>query len=430
MRTSLIAAVLVLAVLSAAAQQPLGDQFLAGPPGDFVDARDPVVAIAGSGAFTIAWYATYLAMSSKRGVYARRFNNRGNPTGDVFMVNTSTAYHARVPRVAMTPFGDMVIVWVGGVNEHRVYFQRYDASGSSAGGETEVSDIRIGTVPRTLDVAMDLYGKFVVVWFTEYSPGTDTDSYAIVARRFGVNGTPIGDVFQVNDYTADAQVHPRVAMNDTGAFVVTWRSTGSPGTDQSHYSIQARLFEFDGPGSADPQFQVNQTTIGEQEEPDVGMNRTGDFVITWASEVDGGDQGIMGRAYGVDGTPDGDEFRIDGWPYGLFVQQDAPAVAVTEMDDFYVAWYSHQTLTGDDPLASIAGREYYSAEPPTDQFQINTETDNYQDDAGIASDSDGGYVVTWWDWDGIHARRFATPYYLVFSDGFESGSTGSWDSAQ
>lgn len=31
---------------------------------------------------------------------------------------------------------------------------------------------------------MDQTGKFAVVWGTAFSPGTDTDSYAIVARRF------------------------------------------------------------------------------------------------------------------------------------------------------------------------------------------------------------------------------------------------------
>ncbi len=425
MRAILLILSLVSVALSAPAQQPVGEQFLVSTPPDMLDSRDPAIAVARSGKFTVIWAGTYLDTSAKKCVFARSFNHRGLPTSDRFVVNTSTNFSCRAnPRIAMDHWGNSVIVWAGGAQESLLYFQRYNDNGVPVGDETKVSDLRIGA-SKPLDVAMDLDGRFVVVWDTTVSPGSDTDSYAIIAQRFSVNGEPVGDEFQVNDYTTDAQVQPKVAMDDVGNFVVVWRSTGSPGTDNSTYSVQARIFNFDGPGFAEPQFQVNQLISLDQEDPAVAMGRTGSFVVAWASNVDGGDQGIMARAFAADGTPAGNEYRVDAWPWGQFLQQDAPAVVLTEPGDSYFAWWTHATLTGDDPLDSIAGREFVTGREPSPQFQVNTVIDEYFDDPDIAASAAGGYVVTWWSWEGIHARRYSSPY-LIFEDGFESGDIDGW----
>jgi hypothetical protein len=54
---------------------------------------------------------------------------------------------------------------------------------------------------------------------------------------------PDGPQFQVNTYTPNRQDFPKLAMSPGGEFVVTWRSEGSPGPDQSGDSVQAARFQ-------------------------------------------------------------------------------------------------------------------------------------------------------------------------------------------
>ena len=69
---------------------------------------------------------------------------------------------------------------------------------------------------------------------------------------------PIGGEFQVNTYTTAGQGGPAVAMDSSGNFVVTWRSNGSPGTDNDNNSIQGQVFNAQAtPVGAD--FQVRDT---------------------------------------------------------------------------------------------------------------------------------------------------------------------------
>ena len=72
---------------------------------------------------------------------------------------------------------------------------------------------------------------------------------------------PQGSEFQVNSHTPNGQTYPSVAMQPGGDFVVAWESYTSPGTDTSSSSIQARRFTSDG-SALGAQFQVNTYTTG------------------------------------------------------------------------------------------------------------------------------------------------------------------------
>ena len=64
-------------------------------------------------------------------------------------------------------------------------------------------------------------------------------------QRYDANGTPVGDEFQVNTYTANDQFVSflsSVASDSKGNFVVVWESDGSPGTDTSGFSVQGQRY--------------------------------------------------------------------------------------------------------------------------------------------------------------------------------------------
>ena len=106
-------------------------------------------------------------------------------------------------------------------------------------------------------VAMDADGDSVVVW---NAPNTDGNGYGILAQRYDAVGSPVGSQFVVNTFTTGDQTLPRVAMNDTGAFVVIWHSAGQDGSSRGVYGQR-----FDASGaSAGGEFRVNTTTVGDQ----------------------------------------------------------------------------------------------------------------------------------------------------------------------
>ena len=129
------------------------------------------------------------------------------------------------------------------------------------------------------------------------------------------------------------------------------------------------------------------------------------------------------RRYLASGAPDGDELRLDAWPYGFFVIQENPAVAVTYQGDVVAAWESNDSLNGDDPDVCVEGREHHGDGSWSEQFQVNTSLAGSQRAAVIGANESGTYVVAWHDPSGVWARRFVV---AVFFDGFESGDTSGW----
>ena len=382
----------------------------------------PAVAMDHYGNFVVAWQAAVGTSNSK--IWARLYWSNGSPRTAAFEVSSYT--NRRLPRVAMARSGRFAVAWMsssGNVVEARAY----EANGTPVGGDFQVSDLTIGLAERPVDLAMSDAGDFIVVWDSNQSPDPTADSLDILGRRFNADGSPRGDVFQVNSHTPDIQKHPRVAMDYVGGkYAVAWESNGSPGNDQSLYSVVARVFDNDL--AVGPDLQVNQTTAGQQRDPAVDFSVEGDnrFVVAWESEVSGGWWGIFARRYLASGAPDGDEVRLDAWPYGFFVIQEDPAVAVTHQGDVVAAWVSNDSLNGDDPDVCIEGREHRGDGTWSEQYQVNTTVAGSQMAPVIGANESGAYVVAWHDSNGAWARRFMVG---IFYDGFESGDTAGWSAA-
>ena len=51
--------------------------------------------------------------------------------------------------------------------------------------------------------------------------------YEVYARRYDSSGNPASPEFQVNTYTYNQQYYPDVAIDGSGNFIVTWYGHGS-----------------------------------------------------------------------------------------------------------------------------------------------------------------------------------------------------------
>jgi Ca2+-binding RTX toxin-like protein len=146
---------------------------------------DPSVAIDDGGNFVITW-TSWFQDSSENGIYARRFSSSGAVQGSEFRVNTETLSNQEYSTAAMDSDGDFVISWLSRGQDPGgsagIYAQRYSPDGNPQGDEFRVN---LSTALDQINpvVAMDASGNFVVVW---ESP--DADQLGVYGQRFLTNG--------------------------------------------------------------------------------------------------------------------------------------------------------------------------------------------------------------------------------------------------
>ena len=299
-------------------------------PGGFQNANQvgTPIAMRPDGRFVVVWSDLAGATSRVRG---RLFAADGSPEGAEFQVDPGGSGNSDGPNVAIAAHGTFVVVWAGGLTAPDVYGQRFDATGNRIGTTFRVNTATVGTqtAPR---VAMDDSGGFVVVW--QDQAGTDGSGHGVFGQRFDPAGAPVGGQFQVNTYTTGDQFTYGVAAAADGRFVVSWDSL----TDGSGFGVSGQRYDAAGaPLGAD--FVVNQDTTGGQNFSSVSSDRQFNFVAAWQSDAgDGSSYGIRGQRFDAQGARRGTEFLIN--TYTTFGQH-AAVVAGDEVGNFLVTWHSN-----------------------------------------------------------------------------------------
>jgi hypothetical protein len=370
----------------------------------------PVIAMDDSGDFVVAW-GSYGQDGENYEIFARRYTSTGQPTGPELHVNTYTTSSQVEPAVAMDSDGDFIVSWQSYIQDssnYGVFAQRYNSDGSPNGSEFQVNTFIDGAQKNT-SVAMDNNGDFVITW-SSYDDGFGD----IFARRYDSFGNPGESTeFQVNNYNTNRQYTSAVAMDGDGDFVVTWGSLGQDGED---YGIFAQKFNNNGTLFG-TEFQVNTYFTNSQFLPAVAMDNAGDFVISWTSiNQDGDYHGIYAQRYGSTGAPAGTEFRVNTWTTGY---QLSSTVAMDFDGDFIISWHSaNYGIPGQDgDLAGIFAQRYNSdGNINGTEFQVNIYTTDSQINPVVAADNAGDFVVVWnsyyHDDDyyyGVYARRYNSP---------------------
>lgn len=298
-----------------------------------------------------------------RSVHGQRFDANGTTLGPQFQVNLVTAGVQSSAAVARHSEGSFVVAWESATSfgtdttGYSIQAQRYSAGGTPLGSQFQVNSFTTGD-QHSPDVAIDGLGNFVFAWTSQGSGGDDTSEDSIQARRFTPDATPLGEDFQVNSYTSGVQGQAAASSDAQGKFVVVWTSTGSGGTDTSEFSVQAQRFAADG-SSLGEEFQVNSYTPNKQLMPAIASDAAGNIVIVWASDSSaGGDtnlQSIQARRYAANGTALGDQFQVNTY---TTQRQWTPAVASDPRGNWVVAWDSTGSGGTDTAGSSIQAQRY------------------------------------------------------------------------
>jgi hypothetical protein len=217
---------------------------------------------------------------------------------------------------------------------------------------------------------MDQAGNFVIVWNGEVKDGS---YYGVFGQRYSSNGSPSGTEFMVNTFTIGNQSYPAIGIDSAADFVVVWRSNGQDGDS---FGIFGQRFGSNG-GPLGTEFQVNSSTGGSQNNPDVQKKADGDFVVVWSSGQ------IFAQRFGSSGTRLGTEFQVS-------VDNGSRPRVAWSTSDFLVTWISY------DSYSQIAARRFDSnGSAIGSEFRVNTYTAADHGRPAIASDNVYRFVVSW-----------------------------------
>jgi hypothetical protein len=260
-------------------QDPLNDQL------------DPQVAMADDGSFMVAWFE-----QTSDSIEMRLFDSAGAPitTLDVLVSEVTTNNSAPAIGVSSGAAPQFVVAWSGTESssdlDGGIFFQRFDGLTGNRLGTNVLANSETVGIQTDPAVGVDS-GSFVIAWegpdggvsrtagvgpFGGAAPLND-----IIARRFdSATGNPLDLDFLVNAATAGNQGHASVAVAFGGEFVIAWT-----GDDADVRGLFYSAFDAQGtpvPGQSD--VQINTTTALNQEDPEVAMDGSGNFVTAWRGE--------------------------------------------------------------------------------------------------------------------------------------------------
>ena len=314
------------------------------------------------------------------------------PFGIEFVVNSHTPGNQANPAACAGADGSVVIVWNSdnqlGASGRDVFGQRYTGTGATAGAEFRVNTYTTGNQDDP-KVACSSDGSFVVVW---ESDGQDGDRKGVFARSFSSAAEPEADEFRVNEYTTLNQRHPAIAYAESGDVVIVWESEGQDGNGVGVYGMHLSS----PTASTGAEFQINNVTLADQENPSVAAGAGGNFFVVWQDDYVEPDDpplvatDIFGMSLSRSGVPNSTVARINTIRHA---PQQNPDIAAMPNGRFVVVW---QSTLGDGNSEGIAAQQIApggGAVGP--EFQVNTFTADSQDNPSVTVSPGGLFLVAW-----------------------------------
>lgn len=400
------------------------------------------VAMSSTGSFVVTWQSEGQDGQGS-GIYMQRFNASGTKLGGETLVNSGqTSDDQQVPDIGMDAAGNFIIVWQSGdINDYSagdgdiftpgligVYAQRYTAAGATNGGRMQVNQHVTG--PQALPaVAVNASGSFVIT-FSSIPDINNTNDVRVLARRGSLSGGLSGNEFQVDQGGSTEQFGSDVAIDPNGNFVIAWASTqDESGLNPRRNNVYARRYNSAGTAQGS-NFRVNSYLTGDQLQPQVAMDSSGNFVIVFqsglkpegnptpADQPDGSLYGVYARRYSAAGVADSPtEYLINET---TAASQFFPSISMSSTTgDFIIGWSSGASQDGssygnyakrfvssnDHPIANVGG-----------PYTIN-EGSSLALDASVTFDPEGQALVYSWDinGDGIYGDAFGVAPVLTWN---------------
>ena len=249
-------------------------------------------------------------------------------------------------------------------------------------------------------------------------------------------GTPIGEEFQVNQFTTGDQEAPDLSALPNGRFIVVWESFFQPDFGYGPRILGQRLDRTDRPMGTE--FVVDSTEYYSQKDPRVESWDDGRFVVQWQTR-DGQEfpsDAVRARRFGPLGAPVGDDFPVFvvNELSLRIISHDVEAAA----DGNVLAVYSDREVLNMDPASvetRVRARQFDASNLLLDASVLQSSNDNF--DVSVVGDEGSGFVAAWYlpeppgeKIDLIGAQRFdptgsrmGSPFPIRPDESFEDGQS-------
>ncbi len=344
------------------------------------------VAMDDSGDFVIAWEGE---RNDSTDIYMQLFNNTGQPRGDNFVINADESDFLQInPSVVMDKNSSFIITWMDfRQGNWDIYAQLYNSSGEELGTRFVVNDNECNSWLLYPSVAIGGAGNVIITW-EDYR----NDFHDIYAQRYDPTGQPRGGNFLVShDEGSGDQINPSIANDGSGNFVITWEDERN---GSYHYDIYAQIYNSSGQALGTNLLVSDEEGRNTQSNPSVAMGDSGKFVIAW-SDNRNGNFDIFAQLYNSSGQAQGENFLVNTNQVHITTMRD-PSVAMNSSGNFVVTWGDYYEYTyNKDIYAQLYNS---SGQALGGNFLVNDdEGDNDQRSPFAAISDSGDFVVTWYD---------------------------------
>lgn len=243
-------------------------------------AAEQKIVCSGPGLATVVWTQG----TSTGSIQASRYSPLSGFASAV-QVNTGTT-DARSPAVAMDDQGNAMAAWLQSDGTHyHVMASRY--STLTGWAAPVLLDMNTTQEARNPAVAMDAAGNAVVVW--HQTENLTTGLYSVWACHYWTSGS-WSEPLNIQASTGDAR-NPAIAMSTAGA-QAAWSETTSDGKIKIYTSRYTLLDD----EWTTPQALSNATF---SEWPSVGIDQSGNTIVTWADYLGNQSYAAMGTRYSI-----------------------------------------------------------------------------------------------------------------------------------
>ena len=343
--------------------------------------------------FSNAHHGTVKKLANGDISFVPEANFSGMATFDYTLVDSRGVATVHTATIDVAPVADAPVLSVSpedGIGAVSKVGAEFTANTTKAGGQY------FSTVSTFAD------GGYVISWtdtsYTEVGP--NASSSQIRAQVFDANNHKVGAEFQVNTTVAGGQYNSRIAILNSGDFVITWEDQGETNGDTSGESTRAQMFHRDGTRIGG-EFIVNTATTGDQGEPAITALSNGGFVVTWndGSGTGGDTSGtsVKAQLYDGGGHKVGGEFLVNTLTTG-----DQTEVSVSALKGanggFVATWQDNSFLRGDDTRSgSIVAQRFDNAGNKIGgEILVDTKGMAYVNDVNnVVGLANGGFAVTW-----------------------------------
>ncbi len=351
----------------------------------------------GDGSFLVTWAGNN---NGSYGIYAQRLTAQGVALGEPVQLAsgaTNTFYNWSDSFVSVTAINDAgayAVAWIG----------QDDGSNDTsiytqlfnADGISLSAAVKLDGFASAQDIAPQIAtladGGYVVTWYISGGDG-------IYVQRFDDTGVAVGNTLPLAVPGSYSNASPQITVLDNGGYVVTWQ-----GYTSGDYHIYVQ--QFDATGTGYPPVVLDGTTGNSssyETQPQITALTGGGYVVTWSGfdyNSSNYDSSTWVQQFDATGTKVGTTVELEGLSNGSNGgNYTYPYVAALADGGYAITWMEYDTSNGSwDYTVYVqqftAGGSKVGAVVQLDAPHNNT-SNNYDENPRITALGDGGYVVTW-----------------------------------